>query len=270
MKLRKNIITLFTLAFVLSATSSCEYHKLKKSKNPEVKTQAAHNYYDEGKYAKAITLYEDIILMKRNTQGYEKILYRYADAYYQVKDYILAGYYFRKFTEAFPKSEYAEEAQFMSAYCYYLDAPKTSLDQEATYTAINEFSLFLTKYPNSDKVPECNRLIDELRGKLEDKAFKNASLYYDLGHYKAAVTALKNSLEDYPDTQREEETRFLILKSAFVYAEKSIRSKQNERYEDAAKYYRSFINRFPDSEYRKDADKIYKDIQNFFENKQTI
>lgn len=269
MKLKTLIISTLSV-FLIFTTGSCEYHKLKKSKNPEVKTQAAHDYYNEGKFAKALPLYEDIILMKRNTQGYEEILYRYADSYYQVKDYILAGYYFRKFTEAFPKSEYTEEAQFMSAYCYYLDAPKTTLDQEATYTAINEFSLFLSKYPNSEKVNQCNTLIDELRGKLEKKAFDNARLYFDLGHFKAAVTALKNTLEDFPDTQYEEETRFLIFKSAYIYADKSISSKQQERYQDAVKYYKQFINRFPNSEFRKEADKLSSEINEILEKSKAI
>jgi outer membrane protein assembly factor BamD len=269
MKLKTLIITGLSV-FMIFVTGSCEYHKLKKSKNPEVKTQAAHDYYDAGKFAKALPLYEDIILMKRNTQGYEKILYRYADSYYQVKDYILAGYYFRKFTEAFPKSEYAEDAQFMSAYCYYLDAPKTTLDQEATYTAINEFSLFLSKYSNSDKVGQCNELIDELREKLEKKAFDNASLYYDLGHYKAAVTALQNTLKDFPDTQYEEKTRFLIFKAAYTYADKSISSKQPERYRDAEKYYKQFISRFPNSESRKEADKLYSEINEILEKSKAI
>lgn len=264
----KNSIRIVILsAIVLVFTiGSCKYHKLKKSKDPEVKTEAAHKYYEAGKYAKALPLYEDVILIKRNTQGYEKILYRYSDCYYQVKDYILAGYYFRKFVEAFPKSEYTENAQFMSAYCYYLDAPKSTLDQQATRTAINEFGVFLSRYPDSDKAERCNELIDELRFKLETKAFDNAKLYYDLGQFNAAVTALKNSLEDYPDTQYEEETRFLILKSAFEYAEKSITSKQEERYRETLKYYTEFINKFPNSEFRKEADKIHssatKKLQN--------
>lgn len=270
-RMKNNILLILFIATAFIFTgSSCKYHKLKKSKDPEVKTEAAHKFYDEGKYAKALPLYEDIILIKRNTEGYEKILYRYANSYYQVKDYILAGYYFRKFTEAFPKSELAEDAQFMSAYCYYLDAPKTTLDQQATHTAMNEFGIFLSKYPDSDKVARCNEIIDELRLKLETKAFDNARLYYDLGHYKAAITALKNTLEDYPDTKYEEETLFIILKSAFNYAEKSIVQKQEERYQEALKHYNNFVGKFPNSELRKEADRIHKQIENFLENTNTL
>ncbi len=251
---------------MLFFTSSCKYHKLKKSRDPEVKTTAAHDFYERGKYAKALPLYEDIILIKRNTKDYEKILYRYANSYYKVKDYILAGYYFRQFVEVFPKSKYTEDAQFMSAYCYYLDAPKSTLDQKATHTALNEFSKFISRFPQSEKIDQCNELIDELRLKLETKAFKNASLYYDLEQYRSAITALKNSLNEYPDTPFEEKIRLLMLKSAYEYAKKSVITKQKERYENTIALYNEYISKFPSSKNRKQAEKILsatnKELQN--------
>ena len=259
MKIKIFIALIITSVFLLG-TGSCKYHKLKKSKDHDLKTNAAHDFYDNGKFAKAIPLYEDVILMKRNTQGYEKILFQFANSYFNVKDYILAGYYFRKFTDAFPKSVLAEQAQFNSAYCYYLDAPKSTLDQQATYIAMQEFGVFLSKYPESEKIAECNELIDELRSRLEKKAFENARLYYYTERYNAAVVSLNNTLVTFPDTQYEEETLFLILKSGFLYAEKSISAKQEERYEEANAAYEKFVSKFPASEFLKEAERMNKKI----------
>ncbi len=81
---------------------------------------------------------EDVILSLRMTKEGEDALYKYADSYFHLKDYILAGYYFRKYVTDYPKAENAENAQFMSARCYYLDAPKSKLDQGATLIALQD------------------------------------------------------------------------------------------------------------------------------------
>lgn len=57
----------------------------------------------------------------------------------------------------------------MAAYCKFLDSPAYNLDQESTYDAIKELQLFVNRYPNSDRVEECNKYLDILRDKLEKK-----------------------------------------------------------------------------------------------------
>jgi len=49
----------------------------------------------------------------------------------------------------------------------------------------------------------------------------SAKLYYDMEQYKAAVTALSNSLKEYADTKYREEMMYLKLKSLFLFAENS-------------------------------------------------
>ncbi|NPA67582.1 MAG: outer membrane protein assembly factor BamD [Chlorobi bacterium] len=239
---------------------SCEFNTAKKIQNPEKKYEKALEYYEAGKYAKAQILLEDVILSLRMTKSGEDALYKFADSYYHLKDYILAGYYFRKYVSDYPKGKHAEESQFMSAKCYYLDAPKPKLDQEATYTALKEFELFITKYPESDKIEDCNKMVDDLIARLETKSFLNAKLYYDIGYYNAASIALKNSIKDYPDTKYKEEIMYLIVKSRYKYAQNSIISKQKERYENTLKAYNDFIEKYPESKYLKELNGIKKTI----------
>jgi outer membrane protein assembly factor BamD len=44
----------------------------------------------------------------------------------------------------------------------------------------------------------------------------SAKLYYNLGDYKAAVIALNNSIEQFPETKYREEIMFLILKASYL------------------------------------------------------
>jgi len=256
----KKISFIISIILSVSFLQSCEFNTAKKIQDPEKKYTKALEYYEAGKYAKTQILLEDVILSLRMTKSGEDALYKYADSYYHMKDYILAGYYFRKYTTDYPKGKYAEDAQFMSAKCYYLDAPKPKLDQQATHTALKEFELFITKYPDSKRIDECNNLVDELRAKLEEKSFLNAKLYYDIGYYNAASIALKNSMKDFPDTKYKEEIMYLIVKSKYKYAENSIITKQKERYEDTIKAYNTFIEKYPSSKHLKELSSIKKSV----------
>ncbi len=253
-------IVIISLLFVINLGCS-EYQKVLKSTDYEYKYEKALEYYKNEQYAKAVAVLEGLIPIYRGTNKEEEVTYYYANANYKQGDYILAGYYFRNFAKTFPNSEYIEEAEFKSAYCYYLDSPRYSLDQTNTHEAISAFQRFINRHPLSDKVKQANILIDELRDRLEKKAFMSAKLYYDLGNYKASSITFKNMLEEYPDSKYRETAYFLIMKSKFLYAENSVQKKQEERYKSAVKEYYPFIDKFPNSEYLKEAEKIYETCQ---------
>src|SRR5437016_641334 len=80
-----------------------------------------------------------------------------------------------------------------------------AMDQTSKVKAINETQLYIDQHPRSTRIEECNKLIDQLRLKMEMKDFENAKLYYHMDEYKAAVTAFKNLLRDYPSTKFREE-----------------------------------------------------------------
>jgi len=166
-------------------SSSCKYQKLLKSTDNKLKYEKAKEYYENEDYAKAMTLFEQLIPIYRGTEKGEEISYFYAYSNYHLKNYILAGHYFRKFINSFPNSKFTEECSFMSAYCYYLDSPKSTLAQESTAKAITELQLYMGRYPESERIDECNELMDDLTRKLQKKSFENALLYYNRELYKA-------------------------------------------------------------------------------------
>jgi len=254
-------IRILPVLFVLMAIStSCKYQKLLKSTDNELKYTKAKAYYENKDYAKAMELFDQLIPIFRGTDRGEEVNYLYAYCNYYLRDYIMAGHLFRRFTESFPSSTLTAEAAYLSAFCYYLDAPKPSLDQETTTKALTEFELYISKYPQSDKINDCNKLMDELRLRLEKKSFENAFLYYNLGQFKAAVVSFKAGIKEYPDSKFREDILFYTLKSNYLYAINSIYGKTRERLTDATKDYKTFVRAFPESKYNKDASKIYEDI----------
>jgi len=143
--------------------------------------------------------------------------------------------------------------------CDYDISPRAELDQENTKKAIEEFSVFIARYPLSSRVDECKKLMVELQERLVEKSYLSARLYYDMEQYKAAVTALANSLKEFADTKYREEMMYLKLKSLYLFAEKSYDYKKKERYQATLDDYYSFMEEFPKSNYAKDVKRIFED-----------
>ena len=87
----------------------------------------------------------------------------------------------------------------------------------------------------------------------------SGTLYYNLAEYKASIIALQNSLQEFPDTRHREELIFLLLKSNYLLAVNSVPERRVERYQDTVNQYYSFVGEFPDSPYRREADRMYRE-----------
>jgi len=248
-----------TIAFVfLLFLSSCsDYNKIVKSTDYEFKYKKALEYYEGGEFVRSSTLLKDLINIVRGTSRADKVYYYYAKSQFGMNDYLMAGHYFKSLIKEFPRSEYAEESQFMVGYCFYLDSPSARLDQAVTQNAIDALQLFINLYPKSTRGEEANRLIIELRDKLVYKSYLSGKLYYDLNNYKAAVVALSSSLKDFPDTKYREELMYMLLKAKYLLAIRSVEEKKRERLSSALDEYYTFVDEYPESKYRKEVEKYF-------------
>ena len=255
---------IYTALIILVLASSCgQYEKLLKSTDYDLKKAKAKEYFEAGQYVKSSELLEQILPRYRATEEAEDLNWMYAQSYYGMKQYDIAGSYFKSYIEQFAYGKYAEEATYMAALCDYKMSPRAELDQEYTRNAIAGFNIFINRYPSSPRIDECKQLANELQERLVEKSYLSAKLYYDMGQYRAAVTALSNSLKEFAETKFREEMMYLKLNSLFLYAEKSFANKQRERYQATLDDYYSFMEEFPNSSYAKDIRKIYEDTARF-------
>ena len=262
MKMRSFGVVLFgALMVVMSTSCRSEFEKVRLSNDAQRILKTAHDYYDKEEFLRAQTLYELVLNQFRGTKDAELLFFRYANTHYHLRSFQLSSTYFKNFANTFGYSDYREEADFMAAYSNYQLSPSFRLDQQSTVKAVEDFQDFINKFPNSSRVVQCNELIDELRAKLEEKAFFNGQQYYDLQQYQASIRTLENMMEEFPDSDRAEEVHFLVLRSAYYYAEQSIYQKREERYLEAVNKYNNFVDRYPRSIHRKEAEVIYKDTK---------
>jgi outer membrane protein assembly factor BamD len=264
--LKKLFYITFGIAFLAGILSSCQYEKLLKSSNYRLKYEKAKEYYNEKDYVHAIGLFEQLNPVLKATNKADTILYYLSDSYFQQEDYILAEHHFHQFYETFGNHQWADKAEFMTAYCNYKLSPRTELDQDYTKRAISQFELFIRRHPDHPRVKESHELIQKMKDKLAIKAYEAAKLYYNMEDYKAAIIALENCLKRFPGTTHREELRYLILQSKFLLASNSVQEKKLKRYQSTLDEYYTFKSEFSDSEYMKEVTTIFEKTQRYLEN----
>lgn len=254
-------IQILPLLLVLLLIGACksEFEKARTNPDPEFLQKKAFEYYEAGEYQKAQSLFELIIGGLRGKVEAEKVYFSYAYTYYYLERYVSASYYFKNFVATYGNSAYKEEAEFMSAYSNYRLSPVYRLDQTYTEKAIEGLQLFINTYPTSERVKEANRLIDEMRKKLEVKALAEGQLYYDIREYQSATRVFENVLRDYPDSKDTERMRYLIVKASYLLAENSVYEKQQERLEETIERADAFLERYQESTYQKEIIKFKND-----------
>lgn len=249
------------MLWLLLPSCKSEFERTRISGDPDLILKKAFAYYEKEEYQKAQTLFDLVLNTIKGKEQAEKAYYNYAYTYYYLKQYTLAAYYFKNFSNTFTNSVYREEAAYLSAYSNYLLSPSFRLDQGSTLQAIDEFQLFVNLFPQSKRVPECNKLIDGLRRKLEEKAFGEGELYFNLRQYQSAVISFDNLLRDYPESPDAERVRYLIAKSAFLLSENSVVEKKRDRYTETITRCNDFLEKYPTGKYSKEIKEIRRDAE---------
>jgi outer membrane protein assembly factor BamD len=249
------ILTLFV------AVSCSKFRKIEKNPDWRVKYEAAMVYYEKKNYYKASVLIEQVLPIIRGLPDAEKAQFYLAYCQYYEKFYLLASEQFKTFYETYGRSSLAEEARYMYAYSLFRSSPGPNLDQSGSIDAMVSMQEFLNRYPNSSFRDKALEVIYTSQEKLDQKGFENARQYYRMRHYKAAIVALKNFQDNFPDSKRREEAHFIIIQSNYYLAEQSIYSKQRERYQAVIDTYIEFIDRYPSSAFLREAEKLYTDSQ---------
>jgi outer membrane protein assembly factor BamD len=238
----KILAALFVPIFLFSCKSALE--KMLANGTPEEKEAAAKEFYENKKYFKASPLYKSLLSDYAGSVKVEEMFYYYAMCDYHLKDYYTAAYELKRLVQRFPRSQYAEEASYFAAMSYYHASPIYQLDQEATYRAIEEFQLFLDRYPSSIYQDKVNERVDELNEKLEKKAFEQAFLYFKTEDYNSAIVDLQTVLDEFPDTERRYKIKLLQIESTYKYALQSVENKKIERLEECIERADKFIQQY--------------------------
>ncbi len=249
-----------TIFFLLIGmiTYSCANKELIKPGEPiDSAYEKSMAFYEKGEYSDAAYGFDLVTRMGRGTNYAKEAQYLLADSYFQNRQYLLAASEFERFISYYPQDERREEVEFNRALSYYQQSPRYRLDQTPTMRAIELFQLFNTNYPNSEYVTESANKIDELRNKLARKNYESGQFYLRTLRYKAAAIYFDLTIDQYPESVWAEQSLLKIIETYLAYANQSIESKQLERFQLAVDNYEKFLQLFPQSNYRSEAEQYY-------------
>ncbi len=270
----KNISIVTVLALLLLTGCQKEFNAVYKSTDYRYKYEYAKQCFAEGKYQRAATLLQDLIVPMKGSQDAQESLYMLGMAEYMAQDYETAAETFKKYVKTYPRGEYVEMAQFYDGQSLYMSTPEPRLDQTQTVSAISAFQEYLDLFPDAKHKDLAQTRLFALQDKLVEKELLSAKLYYNLGsyfnncsfggnNYEACIVTSQNALKDYPYTSKREEFATLIMRSKFHLAEQSVETKKLERYQDAEDECYGFINEYPDSKERKEAEEFITKCKKF-------
>ena len=266
--MKSKIVSIFLFSILL--VSCGEYNKVLKLTDIDKKFEYAKQYFDEGKFSRAVTLLEEIVQMRRGSAMGEEALYLLAQSHYGMRDYLTASEYFSTYFKTFPKGEFAESARFYSAFGLFMESPDPRLAQTQTYKSMEQFQDFIEVFPQSDRKEEAQNILFQLQEKLALKELLTVRLYYNLGdflmfpfpggNYLSSVITAENALRSYPFTQYREEFRYLIFKAKYEMAVRSVDEKKEFRLRDVEDEYYAFVNEFPEGKFTNEIKRIYQSI----------
>ena len=254
MKLKMSLVYFVVLVGTLVVSCS-DYQKLLNGDDTSEKYKQAEIYFNNGEYRKANRLLEQIIPKYRGKPQAQRIIFFFAESYFQTKSYLLAAYQYENFVKSYPKSDRIQEASFKAAKSYYFQSPKFSLDQEDTFTAIEKLQIFINLYLNSEYAEEANQMIAELQEKLEKKEFEIAKQYYTIRDYRAAIKSNEIFIASFPGTKFREEALYTKFIASFEIAINSIDSKKTERLEELQQQYNVILRYYPETLFLEDLNK---------------
>lgn len=254
----KKYILLGLISVLLSSCS--EYQKALKSQDAAVKYTMAEKQYQAKKYKKANRLFEVIASEYSGKPQGERVYYMYGKSLYELGQYQLAAYQFERLQKLYPRSEKAAEAGFLEAKSLYNESPKYSVDQTYTYDALEKLQSFLDRYGSSEFAEEANKMTLDLVTRLQKKDFEIAKQYDQIRDYQAAMKSLDNFLANNPGSVFKEDALYVRLHSAYEWAINSVEHKKKERLETAKEAYETLLRTFPETKYKKEAEKMLEKI----------
>ena len=265
-KTMKHLI-FFLISTAILFSSCTPYQVVLKESDSVAKYKMADSLYQvamttgkKAKFRSSLKLMEQIVPLYRGKPQAEKLSYIYANTFYNLGDYLVAGYQFERFESTYPKSDSVEVAAYKSAKSYYELSPRFSLDQKDTRKGLEKLQAFVNKYPNSSYRIEANDLVTELRDKLEKKDIETAHQYFNIGgqigSFKPAVDAYENFISDHPGSIYREFAFYGRLEASYNRAISSIPAVQKERLLISKEYYNKYAKYYKDGVKKQDADAL--------------
>ena len=151
---------------------------------------------------------------------------RVADCLFKDEKYPESIQMYRQFVRARPSHPEIPYARFRIAEAYFqqvpsgwfMTPPSYQRDLSAARDSLVQLRRFVVDYPDDDRVPEANQLIEQCMDLLAQHELWVAKFYLKRDAYRGVISRLKGMLASYPGTPAEPEA-LLLLGETYLKAE---------------------------------------------------
>lgn len=244
---RGSIVLFAAVALILSGCSSGESTK---SMTAEERFSHAKMLFDKGNYLDAVNEFTVITLQYQGSTSAADAQYYLGECRFEREEYMLAAFEYTVVKRNYPASPRVPDALYKLALAYYKLSPKSSLDQQYTKRALDEFQSFVEYYPSHTMAVDAEARIKELNTRMAKKTYETARLYAIMEYYRAALFYFDDVIEKYHDTDY----------APLAYIDKVDLLVSRDRYKDASVAVNRFLELYPNSVFRSRMEKFKTDI----------
>lgn len=244
------ILRIGSILSLLVTLSSCHSSDVIQNLSAEDRFERGKYKFDNRDFLEAIEDFTAITLQFPGSSVADDAQFYLGECRFQREEYVLAAYEYETLKKSMPASPLIPMAQYKIGLCYYKLSPKSSLDQNYTKKAIDEFQNFLEYFPTHTLAADAEAKILELNNRLAKKDYDTAVLYMKMENYKAATYYFDSVLEKFHDSEYAERAHFGKLEALVA----------RKKYEDAKIEAEKFLAKYPNSEFKASVQSLRDDI----------
>jgi outer membrane protein assembly factor BamD len=167
-------------------------------------------------YAEAARYYEYVKTKYPFLEAAKTAELRLADADFQRERFVEARERYKNFVRLHPTHPRVDYAAFRAALTHYKDIPSdlfilppaNEKDQQEVRSALNAMTDFIRTYPDSQFVPEAQKVLTDVKTRLAEHELYVADFYRRRERWPAVIGRLSTVAKKYPGTHHDEQVYF--------------------------------------------------------------
>lgn len=238
------LIALACLGSACTPKSSSAIQVLSSGRSPREIYEHGYKMMKQGLYDKATADFQELRNFHRDDPLSVQAQLALAQVHIEKHEYQEARYAFEEFATYHPRHEAMDMVTYMIGFCVWKEAPKVAgRDQTTTRSAVNQWSGFATRFPDSEYVDEVAKYSQRGIDRLAAKELFVARFYARRRNAWAAVEGrTADLLQRYPDSKHAEEALALLARSYHAVGRvpeaETARDRLAETYPDSAYLHR--------------------------------
>ncbi len=245
---QSSLLWVFVCAALLMSCGKDE-EPTKPAQPAETLYNDAYSQFLEGKYKDSVTSFEEVERQHPSSEWATNAQIMSAFASYQTQDYDTAVSTLERFTKLYPSNESTPYAYYMIALCYYEQISDVGRDQKVTEQAMQALREVIRRFPESEYARDARVKLDLTQDHLAGKEMEIGRYYLKRDDYLAAVNRFRFVVETYQTTSHVPEALHRLVE---CYLKLGVR-------DEAMRYAAVLGHNFPGSVWYRDSYKLLAD-----------